>query len=127
MTLNLNHFSKLQHKRFMLFIFDYSLNDAVNNLNDSATWLFRADYFHPEMWNKTMLQLGMLLSFLDTKLQKDTRGVEINMNPLVKVTRNFNDNMNIGLQYDFSKNISKDKNNFDYIKHVATVNFKLQF
>ncbi len=127
LSLNFTQFVKLNKKRLLLFIADYSSYDANNNVNDSATWLLRADYFIPEMWNKTTLQLGTLLSYLDTKMQKSTRGMEKKVNPLVKLTRTLSSKMDMGLQYEYTKNISKDKNSYDYNKHVVTLNFKLQF
>ncbi|HAZ12634.1 MAG: hypothetical protein A2X86_11450 [Bdellovibrionales bacterium GWA2_49_15] len=126
-TVNLTQFLKFNQKRLLLVILDYSANDARNNTNDSASWLLRSDYFIPEFFSNTTLQAGLMLILLDTKLQKSTRGVEKKVNPLVKLTKNLSHNMDLGLQYDYTKNISKDKNQYDYDKHVVTLNFKLQF
>ncbi|MEK6626268.1 MAG: hypothetical protein AABY86_14955, partial [Bdellovibrionota bacterium] len=127
LTVNLTQFMKLNNKRLLLCIMDYSIYDASNNQNDSATWLIRTDYFMTEIWNKTTFQMGMMLAFLDTKLQKSTRGTEKKVNPLVKLTRDLSNDVDMSLQYEYTKNISKDKSHYDYDKHVVGLSFKLQF
>jgi hypothetical protein len=61
----------------------------------------------------------MSLSALDTKEQSATRGTEKTIAPSIEIKKAFGKRISATLGFDYTKNISKDKNSFDYKKNVV--------
>ena len=62
----------------------------------------------------------MSLTFLDTLQQSATRGTEKTYTPSVELRKKINNNMSASIGYNYTRNVSQDKANFDYKKHVVS-------
>ncbi|MBF0207526.1 MAG: hypothetical protein HQK53_11620 [Oligoflexia bacterium] len=99
-------------------------NDATNTQNVYTT---RFDYIKPGIfWG---MQFTAALSWIvtDTKLRRDTRGVEQSINPSIGLSRPIGKFLEISAKYDYTKNYSKDKVNYAYNKHLTTLDLQANF
>jgi hypothetical protein len=108
-----------------LFQYDALRAEVKNNSTDS--YLFRVDAIIPEVANHYNVSFGMATTFLDTKAQKATRGLEKTLNPSLKIFKRPIPSIKVTLGYDFTKNISKDKTNLDYKKHALSWEIRYDF
>jgi tetratricopeptide (TPR) repeat protein len=114
-------------KLWILF-FQTDIIDVYNNVTDSTNnFLFRTDFLWPEFYPKYLLNTALAVSFLDTKLQKATRGTEKTINPSIKMTKSINKKLSMVIAYEFTKNISKQTDSFSYTKHVTSMEIKYKF
>jgi hypothetical protein len=90
------------------------LPNAPNSNTDST--LFNFNYIIPEVLPRFILNMGASVNMLDTKTQKATRGTEKTITPSIKLTRRAGEHLRTTIFYNFTKNSSQDKNNFDYEK-----------
>lgn len=105
----------------LIFLFRTDFIDQYNNTNASQdSYLFRTDYLIPEIFPTYTLNLAMSLSFLDTKEQSATRGTEKTYTPSVELKKKINSHMSASIGYNYTRNVSQDKSNFDYKKHVVS-------
>ena len=72
------------------------------------------------------LGFGMATTLTDTNKQKDMRGIEKSYNPSVDFARELGINSKISINYDYTKNTSKDTS-YSYNKHVLTTEYKYSF
>lgn len=102
--------------------------DQYNNTNASTNnYLLRVDYIIPEIMPSYTLNLAMSTSFLDTKAQKATRGIEKNYTPSVSLKKSISTYLSGSLGYDYIRNTSKNKTSFDYKKHVVRFELSLNY
>ncbi|MFN8370797.1 MAG: hypothetical protein U0T83_09275 [Bacteriovoracaceae bacterium] len=117
------------HIFLVLFSVDYL--DANNEQNSTDTYTTRIDYISPELFPSLVSKLtssaGFSVAFLDPKLQKPTRGIEKMVTPSVKLTKNFDPNIEITGKYEYTKNYSKDKTSYQYNKTVYGIEFNLTY
>ncbi len=103
-----------------IFLFRADFIDQYNNPTASQdNYLFRTDYLIPEIFPTFTLNLALSVSFLDTLAQKATRGTEKTYTPSVELRKSINKSMSASLGYDYTRNVSLDKSNFDYKKHIV--------
>lgn len=104
-----------------IFLFRVDQIDQYNNPTASQdSYLFRTDYLIPEVFPTYTLNLAMSLSFLDVAVQPTPeRGLEKTYTPSVTLRKKINKNMSANIGVDYTRNVSKDKTNFDYKKHVV--------
>lgn len=115
----------IQH--LMVAAFEASFIDNYNSESTSTnTFLLRLDYIIPDIKPKYTLNIALATTMTDTKEQKSTRGTEFTWNPSVDLTYDLNHRMNLGLNYDFTKNTS-DSESYAYSKHVITTEFRYAF
>ncbi|CAM9967663.1 unnamed protein product, partial [Chrysoparadoxa australica] len=89
-----------------LFISDfYRPNDEQNATN---SYLFRADYLMPRLFYGVDLNLNSSITFLDTRLQSDTRGTESTTSFGFKIQRRFDKRWRVGFNYTRTQNLSAD-------------------
>ena len=118
-TFSIDQIKGLSSGNLLIFLLNASFIDQVNNSNGSTNnYLTRLDYLIPEIYPTYSLNLGLSLSLLDTKEQRDSRGMEKNVSPTIEMRKSINSHISASLGYDFSRNISKNKELFDYKKHV---------
>jgi hypothetical protein len=102
-------------------------SDLIDNYNDpsvsSDSHLFRLDYIWPEIYPDYTLNMALAVILLDTKAQSDTRGMEITTSPSFKLTKKINDQIKLKISYEYTKNTSKDKENYTYTKQVSGFEF----
>lgn len=117
----------LPTQHLLIALFEY---DSVNNYNNTTTntdsYLLRFDYIIPEIMPKYTLGLGFATTVTDTKAQIETRGTETTLNPSVDLSKEINKNMKISINYDYTKNNSK-QSDYKYQKNVFTTEFRYSF
>ncbi len=104
--------------------------DIVDNYNNTMTstnsYLFRFDYLIPEIMPKYTLGLALATTITDTKLQNAARGTELTLNPSVDLSKEINEKMKISVNYDYTKNKSR-QSDYSYQKNVFTTEFRYSF
>jgi outer membrane protein assembly factor BamA len=72
--------------------------------------------------------LGFALSstFLDTKEQTDTRGMEKTLAASVDITRDISKNLKVNFNYELTQNTSKSET-YEYKKSIFLTEIKYQF
>jgi tetratricopeptide (TPR) repeat protein len=117
----------LPSKQLIIALFE---TDFINNYNNSSsntdTYLFRLDYLIPEIFPKYTLGFGMATTLTNTLLQKSSRGTELMLNPSIDISKNISEKVKISINYDFTKNNSKNSE-YDYKKHVIYTEFRFSF
>lgn len=104
----------------LIFLFRADFIDQYNNPTQSQdNYLFRTDYLIPEIFPTYSLNVALSLSFLDTLAQQATRGTEKTYTPSIELRKSINQTMSATLGYDYTRNVSLDKANFDYKKHIV--------
>ncbi len=86
----------------------------------------RCDYLIPEIMPKYTLGLGLSTVITDTLLQKSTRGSEVMINPSIDLSRTINEKLKISLNFDYSKNRSK-QTEYAYQKSIFSTELRYSF
>ena len=84
--------------------------------SDTDSYLMRMDYIIPEIMPKYILNPSMTMTFLDTKQQKATRGIEKTYNPVIKLVRKSGDHLQTSIFYSYTNNQSKNEAANEYEK-----------
>lgn len=104
--------------------------DIIDNFNNTSTntntYLLRLDYLIPEIMPKYTLGLALATTLTDTKEQKEARGYELTYNPSIDLSKEVNEKMKISLNYDYTKNKSK-QSDYSYQKSVFTTELRYSF
>ncbi|MCK6595231.1 MAG: tetratricopeptide repeat protein [Bacteriovoracaceae bacterium] len=125
LSLDQTIFTKNQHLMIVLFSADFIDNyNATNNSTDS--YLFRLDYLIPEFMPQYTLGFALSSTFLDTKEQTDTRGMEKTLAASVDITRDISKNLKVNFNYELTQNTSKSET-YEYKKSIFLTEIKYQF
>lgn len=108
-----------------LFIMDMYRPNSDSNATDS--YLFRTDYLMPRLFWGVDLNLNASATFLDTKEQSETRGVERNLSFGFKFQRRINKRWRVGINHQITSNKSKDAENYTYSKAVTGLELRYSF
>lgn len=103
-------------KSTFLFYSSLDLTKVKNNDFDSNVLTLRADWLLPKYENWFTPSLGLGLTFTDPINNRTDRGLEIQMNPTVRLNRTINKSWNLNGRLEYTSNNSKDKTNFDFKK-----------
>lgn len=123
-SFSIDQIKAMANGNLLIFLFRADLIDQYNNTNASQNnYLFRTDYIMPEIFPTYTLNLAMSISFLDTLEQSAARGTEKMYTPSIDLRKKINNHMSASIGYNYTRNVSQDKQNFDYKKHV--INFEL--
>ncbi len=118
-SISLEQIKSLSSGNMLLILAQYDYIDRYTDSNSTtANTLIRLDYLTPNIWNGFTLNTSLSTSLLDTKAQSDTRGLEKTITPSVELRRKVGKFLSTNLGFDYTRNISKDKQSFDYTKHV---------
>lgn len=119
-TISVDQIKSTSWGHLFIFLLRADFIDTYNNSSTSTNnFIFRTDYLWPEIWPTYTLTATMSLSALDTKEQSATRGTEKTIAPSIEIKKAFGKRISATLGFDYTKNISKDKNSFDYKKNVV--------
>jgi tetratricopeptide (TPR) repeat protein len=99
---------------------------VTNNAFDTNSFMLRFDYITPRFRNWFTPTISLMTLLNDPINQKETRGLEKMINPSLKLSRGFHE-WRANLKYDFTRNISLDKETFDYTKHVYGLEIEYLF
>lgn len=115
------------NQTLLIILGQADLVDSYNNTTSSTdSYLLRFDYIIPEFFPTFTLGIGMATTFLDTKKQKATRGMEKTYNPSLDLSKDITANFKLGINYDYSKTTSKSVSN-EYTKQTLTTEFRYTF
>ncbi len=115
LTLVQTHVRPNQH--LMIFLFMGTFTRLPNTpTSDTDSYLMRMDYIIPEIMPKYILNPSMTMTFLDTKQQKATRGIEKTYNPVIKLVRKSGDHLQTSIFYSYTNNQSKNEAANEYEK-----------
>ena len=99
----------------------------LEEFNATDSYLFRANYLIPQLYKGFDINFNGALTFLDTKKQSDTRGIERNINLGLKIQKRINNKWRLGLNYSRIQNISDDVENFSYVKSITSFEIRYVF
>jgi hypothetical protein len=102
-------------------------NKLENDYNSYNNYETRIWYRLPDFTMKMDLTLGFDLIFTDPSQQRSLRGLEIELTPSVKLTRTMSNSFTFSPRYEFTKKFSKDKVNYAFTRHVASIEFGMDF
>jgi hypothetical protein len=94
---------------------------ARDDINDEANARFRSGIVFGKFWAGVDASPYFALSFKDTMKQAPIRGTEILLNPGITFSRDFGRHWEANLDYNYSKNISKSKDLYEYTKNEAKI------
>lgn len=118
-------FTKNQHLIIVLFSADFvDTYNATSNSTDS--YLIRLDYLIPEIMPQYTLGFSLTSTFLDTKEQSSTRGIEKTFAAALDVTRDITNNLKANFNYELTQSTSKSET-YEYKKSVFLTEIKYQF
>lgn len=117
----------LARQHMLIVLFEANMVDNFNNTTTSTnSYLSRFDYLIPEIMPRYTLGFALSTTITDTKEQKETRGMEMTINPSVDISKQINDKMKISMNYDYTKNKSK-LIDYSYQKNVFSTEFRYSF
>jgi tetratricopeptide (TPR) repeat protein len=102
-------------------------NRASDATNDRMTYRLSPSINMPQLFWEIDLNAALDLTVLDTRNQKATRGWEKAISPSLTATRQFGPSLFGNLNYAYTKNISADKENYAYSKHVTGLGLSYKF
>jgi tetratricopeptide (TPR) repeat protein len=95
--------------------------------SDNRTYLMRFDYIAPNILaTKLTFSANITTIWLDTKEQKESRGVEFSYTPGLKIAVPVSHNLDLSLSYDFTSNKSK-QSDYTYTKHVTSLDVSANY
>ncbi len=118
-TLNATQVFKLPQKHLVVGTFNLDETTAEVDVNSTRSYMLRGDYIAPEpiYWN-VKWSAALSATFLDTKEQSDTRGMEKTFSPSVKLEKEVYQKTTASFKYDYSKKMSKGGGAYEYSKNV---------
>jgi tetratricopeptide (TPR) repeat protein len=103
---------------------DLSKISYENSYLSYDTYLLRLIHIFIEPFPTYSLQSVLTASLVNTKEQKDLRGMEFNFNPSIELTKNFTHRFRMSASLSYTSNKSKDEN-YKYSRRVfgTTLNY----
>ena len=117
----------LSGKIWSFFLQADFIDNYNNDIYSTNNYLVRGDYIHTNLFFQTNLNLALSVALTDTKQQKDLRGIEQRYTPSLKFTRQMGKSFSLSASFEYTKNISKDKANYQYSKNVAGMELSYRF
>lgn len=126
-TFAVDQIAILPNGTLLIGIFNADIIDVENERDSTNAYLFRVDHLRPNFIGGFTLSAGLGITFLDTKLQSDTRGTEKTFNPSFKLIKKLSQDVSMQITYDYTKNTSEDTLRYEYSKHVTGLRFRIKF
>ena len=102
-------------------------NRATDHQNDRINYRLNTSFFTPDLFCGLDLSVNLDLTLIDTRLQKDSRGYERTISPGLSLRKNWDKNFYTALSYNYTKNISKDTENYAYVKSIVGLGVGVNF
>ena len=102
----------------LIYLFNLDMTKVEDETYSTNSYLNRIDYLLPSFYGGLSLNFNTSLTLLDTKLQKETRGMEKTLGLGVKISKRMGKKIKLSVFYDYTKNTSKDAENYSYTKNV---------
>jgi hypothetical protein len=129
-TFSLNQTALLPIKHMIIFTHQTDLTryDTTKS-SDTNSFLVRFDYMIPEIMRSYTLAFGLAGTFAPTVEETTTpeRGMEITLNPSVKLTKKTTKYLSTTVSYNYTKKTSGNSENYSYTKQVTSVDLALSF
>ena len=90
---------------------------ARDDSNDEKNYKMRHGITLTNMIKNVDLTTNLSYAIKDTMKQKGSRGNEININPSVELSHEFNAQFSGSLEYAYTRNYSRSKSQYQYSKH----------
>jgi tetratricopeptide (TPR) repeat protein len=117
----------MPNSNMLIALFEADFIDNFNNTTSSTnTYLTRFDFLIPDIMPKYTLGLALATTVTDTKEQKTARGIEVSWNPSVDLSKEINEKLKIGVNYDYTKSHSK-QSDYAYSKSVFSTELRYSF
>ncbi|MCB9092226.1 MAG: hypothetical protein H6621_00725 [Halobacteriovoraceae bacterium] len=128
MTLQYSQFFNRQSGDRIIFVSNFNFTNNQSDDLDTNSYSFILNYImlSNSKW-ATFYTLGASVTLTDTLEQKDTRGIEKLYQPNISATKIFGKNIKLTGKYSYSKNDSKDNENYSYNRHQLTLDFGITF
>lgn len=95
--------------------------------NDQRTYGWNNSLGLTKLFWNTTVDLSLNFTFTDTLMQRDARGIEKTINPGFTFTKEISKLLSGKFDYSFTRNISHDKQSYDYVKHAVTLGVTATF
>lgn len=112
-------------ENILLFYSSYDMTKVDNNIFDTNSVTLRGDLILAPVKTWFTPSIGLGLTLTDPVNDKKNRGLEKLYNPNIRLSRLFGRRFRGNFKIDYSKNDSKDKENFAYTKTVY--GFELEY
>ncbi len=111
----------------LLFYGSYDMMRVKNEAFDTNALTFRTDLILPRFEDWFTPSLALSLTSTDPINNRSARGRELLLNPSVRLSRTFAQRWRSNLKYEYQRNKSDDKSNFDFTKSIYAVEFEYLF
>lgn len=107
----------------------WELQRAKSTANDQRKYDWNNSFTVPRLWRGLSTTVSANLSWTDTMNNQEARGTEKTFSPGLTLSYTFckEDRCSVNTNYAFTRNISLDKQNYDYAKHVYGAQFSYNF
>lgn len=107
----------------------FELQKAKDIANDQRKYDWNNSFSMPRIWQGISVDVSANISWTDTMNQQPARGTEKTFSPGLTLSYVFcdEDRCSVNTNYAFTRNISLDKQNYDYAKHVYGAQFSYNF
>lgn len=129
LTVNALQIFKLPGGKLLIGTVNMDFANSYNNkTNSTNAYLLRGDFSWSKIYEKYDFDASLAITFTDTRAQSTTRGLEKSFNPTFSLSRKFlNKLIEVQATYDLTSKYSRDKVNYDYTKHVFSVDLEASF
>lgn len=105
----------------------YEKQIARDVSNDTNTFSLNNSIGFPKIYWNSNIDLAWNFTLTDPVVARPTRGLEKTINPSVTITKELSKMFTVNLNYAYTMNISRDKENYDYRKSVWGVGGQATF
>jgi hypothetical protein len=92
---------------------------VVTEAFSTNSFTLRADWLLPMYRDWFTPSIGMGLTISDPVNDRDNRGIENNLNPVIRLSRAISKNWRVNSRFEHQRNNSKDKERFAYKKNLV--------
>lgn len=110
-----------------VFIFNYDRTRVKNELFDTDVFSLRSDLIFPRYKDLFTPSVGLALNTTDPINDRDNRGREFQFNPNFKLSKTFQKRYRANFNYNFTRNVSKDKDSFDFKRQIYGLELEYLF
>ncbi|MGE3611153.1 MAG: tetratricopeptide repeat protein [Bacteriovoracaceae bacterium] len=111
----------------LLFYASYDRTRVVNDLYDTNGFTFRTDLIMTRIGDWFTPSFGLSFTRTDPINARSTRGTELLVNPSARLSKTIGKNWRGNFKFDYSKNNSKDTENFAYKKTTYALELEYLF
>ena len=111
----------------LLFYFSYDRTRVNSNIFDTDALTLRTDLIMSRMFDLFTPSFGMGVTTTDPINDRSNRGRELLLTPGFRLSKTFAKRWRSNFKFDYMTNDSKDKTNFDFKKHITSLELEYLF